>query len=135
MYTRLLASLVFFCWASSAWGVELAPRTVTPVVLSETKTVVFRVSDLNPDCTVSDTPVIRVTREPRSGTVEIEEGLGFSNYPKESQRYECNTKQTAMTNIFYTSAKGFKGADNFDIEVFYPQYGASQKVRLRVSVR
>ncbi|MGE5306225.1 MAG: hypothetical protein ACM3TN_23195 [Alphaproteobacteria bacterium] len=107
--------------------------TITPVVLTETRTFVFSAYNHNPDCSVNEVPVTRITKPPAKGEVEIEEGSGYSHYPKSSQLYECNTKQTLMSKIFYTSAKGFKGSDNFEVEVFAA--GNSRKIRFRVKVK
>lgn len=123
---------LFWCAGTTA-AVELPMGTVTPVVLSETRTLVFSAYNHNPDCSVTEVPVARIAKRPAKGEVEIEEGSGYSHYPKNSQLYECNTKQTLMSNIFYTSAKGFKGSDNFEIEVF--SVGNSRKIRFRVTVR
>ncbi len=129
----LLVSTAVFCIAAAAAAVELPAGTITPVVLSETRTLVFSAYNHNPDCSVQEVPIARITKRPAKGEVEIEEGSGYSHYPKNSQLYECNTKQTLMSNIFYTSAKGFKGSDNFEIEVF--STGNSRKIRFRVTVK
>ncbi len=133
MYKTSLLFLALFCFAGAATAVELPMGTVTPVVLSETRTLVFSAYNHNPDCSVNEVPVARITKRPAKGEVEIEEGSGYSRYPKNSQLYECNTKQTLMSNIFYTSAKGFKGSDNFDIELFAA--GNSRKIRFRLTVK
>ena len=133
MYKTLLAIVALFCLAETTEAVELPSATVTPVVLSETRTLVWSAYSHNPDCSVNEVPVARITKRPAKGEVEIEEGSGYSHYPKNSQLYECNTKQTLMSNIFYTSAKGFMGADNFEVEVF--SAGNSRKIRFRLTVR
>lgn len=61
------------------------------------------------------------------------EGSGYSHYPKDSQLYECNKRQTLMSNVFYTPDKGFKGSDNFEVEIFAA--GNSRTVRFRVTVK
>lgn len=129
-----LAIVTLFCLAKTADAVELPSATVTPVVLSEARTLVWSAYSHNPDCSVNEVPVVRITKRPANGEVEIEEGSGYSHYPKDSQLYECNKQQTLMSNTFYTSKKSFKGSDNFEVEVFFTA-GNSRKVRFRVTVK
>jgi hypothetical protein len=112
---------------------ELPPVNHVPVVLSEQRTQVWRTFDLNPDCTAAGVIVAKVTKQGK-GQVEFEENLGFSIYPKNSQNYRCNTRQTAGLSIFYTSPTGFKGTDSFEIELVGGR-GQSRKVSFRVRVK
>jgi hypothetical protein len=75
----------------------------------------------------------QVTKQGK-GQVEFEENLGFSTYPKNSQKYVCNTQQTAGLSIFYTSPTGFKGTDSFEIELVGGQ-GQGRKGSFRVRVK
>jgi hypothetical protein len=134
MHKILLAIVALFCLVDTAQAVELPSATVTPVVLSETRTMVWSAYSHNPDCSVNEVPVVRVIKRPANGEVEIEEGSGYSHYPKDSQLYECNKQQTLMSNTFYTSKKGFKGSDSFEVEVFFTA-GNSRKVRFRVTIK
>jgi hypothetical protein len=123
----------FACFVDVAAAQELPPANVTPVVLSEQKTQVWRTFNLNPDCTAADAIVAKVTKEGK-GQVDFEENLGFSTYQNNSQKYRCNTQQTAGLSIFYTSPTGFKGTDSFDIELVNGR-GQSRKASFRVKVK
>jgi hypothetical protein len=112
---------------------ELPPANSAPVVLSEQRTQVWRTFNLNPDCTAADVIVAKVTKQGK-GQVEFEENLGYSAYPKNSQKYGCNTRQTAGLSIFYTSPTGFKGTDSFEIEIV-GGHGQSRKASFRVRVK
>jgi hypothetical protein len=112
---------------------ELPPANPAPVVLSEQRTQVWRVFNLNPDCTAADVIVAKVTKQGK-GQVEFEENLGFSSYLQNSQKYRCNTQQTAGVSIFHTSPTGFKGTDGFEIELV-GGHGQSRKASFRVSVK
>jgi hypothetical protein len=127
------AALIVACVIDVAGAQELPPANPAPVVLSEQKTQVFRAFNLNPDCTAADVLVARVTKQGK-GQVEFEENLGFSTYPKDSQKYGCNTRQTPGLSIFYTSPTGFKGTDSFEIELVGGQ-GQSRKASFRVRVK
>ena len=106
----------FACFVDVAGAQELPPANFAPVVLSEQKTQVWRTFNLNPDCTAADAIVAKVSKQGK-GQVEFEENLGFSTYQNNSQKYGCNTRQTAGLTIFYTSPTGFKGTDSFEIEL------------------
>jgi hypothetical protein len=88
------AALIIACFVDVAGAQELPPANTAPVVLSEQRTQVWRVFNLNPDCTAADVIVAKVTKQGK-GQVEFEENLGYSAYPKNSQKYRCNTQQTA----------------------------------------
>src|SRR4051794_34138439 len=108
------AALIIACFVDVAGAQELPPANVFPVVISEQRTQVWRIFNLNPDCSAADAVVTKVTKQGK-GQVEFDENLGFSAYAKDSQKYGCNTKQTAGLSIFYTSPTGFKGTDSFEI--------------------
>jgi hypothetical protein len=127
------AALIIACLVDLAGAQELPPATIAPVVLSEQKTQVWRIYNLNPDCAAADVIVAKVTKQGK-GQVEFEENLGFSTYPKNSQKYVCNTQQTAGLSIFYTSPTGFKGTDSFEIELVGGQ-GQGRKGSFRVRVK
>jgi hypothetical protein len=60
--------------------------------------------------------------------------IGISSYLQNSQKYRCNTQQTAGVSIFHTSPTGFKGTDGFEIELV-GGHGQSRKASFRVSVK
>jgi hypothetical protein len=75
-----------------------------------------------------------VTTKQGKGQIEFEENLGYSAYSKDSQKYECNTRQTAGLSVFYTSPTGFKGTDSFEIELV-GGHGQSRRASFRVRVK
>jgi DNA invertase Pin-like site-specific DNA recombinase len=115
--------------AAKARGTRLG----NPQLAKEQRTQVWRVFNLNPDCTAADVIVAKVTKQGK-GQVEFEENLGYSAYPKDSQKYRCNTQQTAGLSIFYTSPTEFKGTDSFEIEIV-GGHGQSRKSSFRVRVK
>jgi hypothetical protein len=48
------AALIIACFVDVAGAQELPPANTAPVVLSEQRTQVWRVFNLNPDCTAAD---------------------------------------------------------------------------------
>ena len=128
---------ISICFAYLAVAQQLPPATLKPVVRSEVRTQVWRTFDLNPDCSTAGEVTITVTKQPTKGTLEFEENLGFSTYPQQQfpQYFHCNTQPTSGTSAFYTSAAGFKGTDNFEVEATYSARGTSRSVRFHVTVK
>jgi hypothetical protein len=127
------AALIIASFLDVAGAQELPPANVASVALSEQKTQVWRTFNLNPDCTAAGVIGAKVTKEGK-GQVDFEENLGFSAYPHNSQKFRCNTQQTAGLSIFYTSPTGFKGTDSFEIEIVNG-VGAARKASFRVRVK
>jgi hypothetical protein len=130
MYKWLIVFIMLFCFEAVAAEMP----TYNIVALSGTKTSAYRLVGLNPDCTVRGVPVVRLTKPPAKGSVDIEEVMRYSNYNKDDQRYNCNKKQSAQAVVWYTSSPGFKGNDQFEIETFWVMAGTSTKTRHKVSV-
>jgi hypothetical protein len=131
-----LVACFLFPFATAVVAQELPSAALSPVVLTEERTQVYRVYDLLPDCTAAGIITIKVTKDPAKGQVDIGDILGFSNYSQQQapQLYHCNTLQTYGTSVFYTSASGFRGTDNLELEVISAR-GASRKVKLRITVK
>ena len=104
---RYLFAAIIFCGVGVAGAQELPSANFAPVALSEQRTQVWRVYNLNPDCTPADAIVGKVTKQGK-GQVEFEENLGFSTYPPNTQKSRCNAQQTAGLSLFYTSPAGFR---------------------------
>jgi len=97
---------------------SLPPVNLSPVVPSGVKRQLAFVSALNPDCSSAGEIEVRVLRSAKNGTVEIENGFGYPNYDEKNQRYSCNTRLVQGVRISYTSAEGFIGKDQFDLDLF-----------------
>jgi hypothetical protein len=127
------AALIVAYLLDMASAQEFPSANLVPVALSEQKTQVWRLYNLNPDCSAAGAIVAKVTKEGK-GQVEFEDILGFSTYPQNSQKYRCNIQPTDGLSIFYTSPTGFKGTDTFTIE-FVNGVGQSRKATFRVKVK
>ena len=88
---RYLFAAIIFCGVGVAGAQELPSANFAPVALSEQRTQVWRVYNLNPDCTPADAIVGKVTKQGK-GQVEFEENLGFSTYPPNTQKSRCNAQ-------------------------------------------
>lgn len=92
------------------------PANLSPVVPTGKKRLVGFFTSLNPDCSSVGEIDARVTKEPENGTVEVENGIGFTTYLENNQRYACNLKPSPGLRVNYTSKEGFMGKDTFRIE-------------------
>lgn len=97
--------------------------TFTPVVPTGVKRQVGFAAALNPDCSSAGDSVARIKKEAKDGTVEIENGGGYTNFPEKNQRYPCNLKLSQGLKINYTPKEGFLGKDSFEVEIFGPLGG------------
>ena len=94
----------------------------TVVVDQETKTQWAYAH--NPDCTVTNVPIIRLIEPRVHGTVRIVPSLEYSNYPSTNQRYPCNLKPSKANAVFYKPQQGFAGRDAYKVEIIWP-WGAT----------
>ena len=88
--TNLVAALLLA--APAAQAQELKTFSTKAVVLADTKTQVGRIIMLEPDCEVIPLTV-RITKQPKNGKLELEEGDTFPHYAKDNPRAQCNTRR------------------------------------------
>jgi hypothetical protein len=134
MRSCFVALLMLLGWAGAGQTKELPVQTLMPVVLTDMRSRVARFDQVEPDCS-AEAPLVVVKKGPTKGRIEIQEDMGFTNYAKETRLYKCNDQRTLGVAVFYTSGAGFKGVDNFEVEVFYTTFAVSAKVRFRVTVK
>jgi hypothetical protein len=74
---------------------------------------------VNADCSSAGEIKSRVLEQPKNGVLEMVTEKGFTNYPKNDQKYKCNETQSDVKAYYYKSREDFKGKDRFVVEVFY----------------
>lgn len=89
--------------------------------------------DLNPDCSVGGEIVMRVVGPPKSGAVRIVKEPGFSRYPKNDKRFECNSQRVDVMRIYY-DAPGSEAEDAFAVDAFFSN-GNVRRFNFSISVR
>ena len=87
-------------------------------VLANTKTTLTHMFDLNPDCSVRETPSVHITEQPTHGTLVVAAINDYPSFAAINPRAECNKKKVAGQQIEYTPEKDFKGTDTLAYEVF-----------------
>jgi hypothetical protein len=73
--------------------------------------------DVAPDCSSAGKPVVRVLEQPRHGTLAIENGEAFTDFPQDDQRAACNAHQSDGTFVFYQPSTNYRGADSITLSV------------------
>ena len=75
---------------------------------------------IEPDCSSMGNTTVRVLEQSAHGTLTVENGQGFTNFAKDNQRYECNTRRSDGTLVFYEPKSDYAGADSISLYVIYP---------------
>jgi hypothetical protein len=75
---------------------------------------------IEPDCSSMGQTAVRVLEQPTHGTLTVENGQGFTNFAKDNQRYECNTRRSDGTLVFYEPKPDYAGADSISLYVIFP---------------
>ena len=89
---------------------------------------------IQPDCSSVGLTTVRILEKPQHGTLTVENGQGFTNFPKENQRYECNMRKSDGTLVFYEPEAEFTGKDSITLDVIFP-LGQSSKRHYSVEVK
>jgi hypothetical protein len=89
---------------------------------------------LNPDCTSIGFATVRILEQPTHGKITVENGTGFSNFPQQNLRFECNKRRSDGVVLTYKPEGGFTGPDSINIDAIYAS-GTSQKRHYNIEVR
>lgn len=74
---------------------------------------------INPDCSSAGLASVRAIEQPQNGKVTIENATGFSNFPPENQRYECNKRKSEGVAVIYRPNPGFAGTDSLTLDIIF----------------
>jgi hypothetical protein len=112
------------------------PHTLefTRVVAAEQKLRVDFFYDIQPDCSSAGQTTIRILEQPQHGTLTIENGQAFTNFQKDNQRYDCNTRKSDGTLVFYQPNGDYSGADSITLYAIFP-FGAAQTRHYAIDVK
>jgi len=89
---------------------------------------------INPDCSSIGLASVRVIGQPDHGNIAVENGTGYSNFPPENQRYECNKRKSEGISIVYEPHPGFTGADSITLDIIFP-HGLETKRHYSIEVK
>jgi hypothetical protein len=100
---------------------------VARVAVRDQRLRVATLFDLNPDCSVIGMPTVRILEPSKNGSVTVEKGTGFPNYPASNSRSKCNSNTVDGEVIFYMPGSGYAGSDSVLVEIIYPDGVASTR--------
>jgi Domain of Unknown Function with PDB structure (DUF3857)/Transglutaminase-like superfamily len=106
----------------------------TRVVASDQKLRLDFLYALNPDCTSIGFATVRIIEQPHHGRITVENGTGFTNFPQNNLRYQCNKSRADGVVVIYEPHSGFTGTDSVNIEAIYPT-GTSGKRHYSIEVK
>jgi hypothetical protein len=109
----------------------IPPRPIAAIVPTGIKRQIGFFAVLNADCTPQGDVQSRVTQQPANGTVELDDGIGYTTFPPNNQRFHCNTHPVTGVRVFYQSKDGYIGKDHFDADFFAP---AGQEILWKYTV-
>jgi hypothetical protein len=125
--------------AAQATGQGVVVKPGTPGVAlrgaeSGQKQKIWSYVEITPDCVQTGEIKLKTTTPPTNGTITIEDGEDFPNFPKENVRSACNVKKVPAKIVYYTSNAGFTGTDLFTIQMISGM-GVLRDDRYSVTVR
>jgi hypothetical protein len=100
---------------------------LTRAATAEQKSRLDFLYDLQPDCSSAGKLVVRVIEQPHHGTLAIENGHAFTEFPQHDQRAACNAHQSDGTLVFYQPSADYRGADSITLSVTSPVAGDLQR--------
>jgi hypothetical protein len=113
---------------------KLSAVEVAQVVPTDQKRRVDFLFAIYPDCSVIGIPIVRVVDEPRNGKLAVEKDAGFSNFPANDQRYECNERKSDGVAVVYEPDPGFAGVDSLTVHIIMPR-GVELKRHYSIEVK
>ena len=66
---------------------------------------------------------MRVLEQPQHGTLAIENGQAFTEFPQDDRRAACNAHRSDGTLVFYQPGADYRGADSITLSVTSPVTG------------
>jgi hypothetical protein len=119
------------------YAIAVNPATPTEVpraAASEQRVRLAFLTSVDPDCTSNPFASVRIAEEPKHGEATIKQDTGFTNFPKENPRSECNKQRSEGTAVLYRSEPGYAGKDSVVVEIVYVD-GSASSVRYAIDVK
>jgi transglutaminase-like putative cysteine protease len=113
-------------------GISAAPGPSRPLELARVAAAGERLRveflyAIEPDCSSMGTTSVRILEQPQHGRLTVQKGRGFTGFEKDNQRYDCNTRKSDGTYVFYQPKTGYGGKDSFTLDVIFPTGQASRR--------
>jgi hypothetical protein len=116
-----------------------APRPPQPVELTRAVAVDGKLRldflySLNPDCSSIGYSTVRIVEQPKNGKLTVENGTGFTSFPQDNPRHECNDRRSDGVVLQYEPNSAFSGTDSVIVDVVFPS-GSSHKRHYSIAVK
>jgi hypothetical protein len=86
------------------------------------------------DCSSVGRSIVKIIEPPQHGTLSIENGKAFTDFPQTDLRYGCNSRQSDGTLAFYQPNADYHGADSVTLSVTLP-LGAARTRHYSIDVK
>ena len=78
--------------------------------------------------------LIRIIEQPQHGKLTVANGTGFTSFPENNVRFECNKRKSEGVVVTYEPAPGYTGSDSLNIDTIHPS-GSMSKRHYSIDVR
>jgi len=69
----------------------------------------------------------RTIEPPKHGKISIDRGAGYSNFPQNNPRFDCNKNQSEGVKITYEPNRGFVGDNTLTVDILYADKSVSRR--------
>jgi hypothetical protein len=107
------------------------PRTppvtemTSQVIAGHNKQIAF-IYELKLDCSPVFATVSTI-EPPKHGKISADHGTGFSNFPQNNPRFDCNKNRADGVSITYEPNSGYAGDDTFTVDILYADKSVSRR--------
>jgi hypothetical protein len=120
--------------AAAAAPAASAPSTVHRYMVAGQTLRIDFITSINPDCTSVGYATVRPTNQPQHGTLKIENTTGFTTFPADNIRAECNKRRSDGVALTYEPEADYTGSDTIDVDVIFAS-DSFRKIRYAIEVR
>ena len=122
--------------AADSAAVPAQPKTieVARTVATDQKLRLAFFYDINPDCSSAGYATVRIIEQPKHGKLTVANGTGFTSFPENNVRFECNKRKSEGVVVTYEPAPGYTGSDSLNIDTIHPS-GSMSKRHYAIDVR
>jgi hypothetical protein len=110
------------------------PAELTRVAATEQRVRIGFLTNIEPDCSSTPFASVRMVEEPKHGEASLKEDTGFTNFPKDNPRFECNGQRSDGTAVLYRSEAGYTGKDALTVHLVYAD-GRESNLRYVIDVK
>jgi len=104
-------SALFLIAAGHVQAQEIKKESTSATVISDGRTVIYRSSFVNPDCTLAAVPRLKILDGGKHGKIKIGHEKVFPDFERSNPRFKCNGRKVDGAVVYYTPGAKFTGSD------------------------